>query len=99
MAPVTCKIDNPVALSYFARGLRPLLALGPDATPHAVYAEVAKERQSGLLPSLPIMCQVFELAANAEQWSFPVAAVPDSYACARSQLFPTTVDVGPGDAG
>jgi len=68
--PVTCTIDNPAALHYFARWVDPLLKLGPDATPEQVahQLQTIANQSSG-----PITCSVYALAQRAEGWHFAVS--------------------------
>jgi hypothetical protein len=77
--PIFCAIDNPAALHYYAAALKPLIALGPNATPAQVQSKLAWEMRHGgphgevLTGTLPIQCQVFQLAAHYWRWSFPYA--------------------------
>ena len=67
--PLTCTIDSPAALHYFARWVDPLLKLGVDATPQQVTDQLQRTaRQS----SGPITCSVYALAQRAEDWHFAV---------------------------
>jgi hypothetical protein len=68
--PVTCTIDSPAALHYFARWVDPMLKLGPDATPEQVAHQLQgiADQSSG-----PITCSVYALAQRAEGWHFAVS--------------------------
>ena len=68
--PLTCKIDSPAALRYFARWVDPLLKLGPDATPEQVANELQRVAKQS---SGPITCSVYSLAQRAEDWHFAVS--------------------------
>jgi hypothetical protein len=74
--PIFCTIDNPAALHYYAAALEPLIALGPNATPGQVQSKLAWEMRHGgpdgdvLTGTLPIQCQLFQLAAHYWRWSF-----------------------------
>jgi hypothetical protein len=76
VGPIFCTIDNPLALNYYAKALKPLLALGPNARPGRVQIQLAKEMRGGgpngqrLTGTYPIQCQVFQLAAHRWRWSF-----------------------------
>jgi hypothetical protein len=84
--PIFCTIDNPVALKYYAAALKPLLALGANASPGQVQSKLAWEMRHGgpgkevLTGTYPIQCQVFQLAAHYWRWSFsytpPYCSIP-----------------------
>jgi hypothetical protein len=67
--PLTCTIDSPAALHYFARWVDPLLKLGPDATPEQVANQLQRVAKQS---SGPITCSVYALAQRAEDWHFAV---------------------------
>jgi hypothetical protein len=77
IAPIFCTIDDPVALNYYARALKPLLVLGPRPT--QVKSVLAWEFHHGgpngeaLTGTYPIQCQVFQLAAHYWRWHFSYA--------------------------
>lgn len=95
MAPITCKADAPGALRYYAASLKPLLSLGPNATPGDVQRTLVHEFSRGLIHSVPMECQVYELAALGEDWQFTVAADPNGYGCSSAQLYPTSDQATP----
>ena len=76
VGPIFCTIDNPRALSYYAKALKPLLALGPHAKSGQVQIQLSKEMRGGgphgqrLTGTIPIQCQVFQLAAHRWRWGF-----------------------------
>jgi hypothetical protein len=77
IGPLFCTIDDPVALSWYAKPLRPLLALGPNASPGAVGTALQATLKHS---SYPQLCQIYGLAARAERWHFavdPVAVTAD----------------------
>jgi hypothetical protein len=76
VGPIFCTVDNPAALRYYAAALRPLIALGADARPGRVRSVLAWEYRHGgphgeaLTGTLPIQCEVFQLASHYWRWSF-----------------------------
>lgn len=76
--PLTCTIDSPAALHYFARWVEPLLKLGVDATPQQVTNQLQRTAKQS---SGPITCSVYALAQRAEDWHFavnPASGVTDA---------------------
>lgn len=68
MGPVFCVVDNPVALSYYAKLGKHLFALGPSASPDQVVSAIRADRGNS---TLPILCETYRLADWREQWRFP----------------------------
>lgn len=73
ISPLFCTIDNPTALKYYAKPLKPLLALGPNASPLAVENELKKN--FALTGTFPIQCEVYQLAQHRWGWNFAVGPV------------------------
>jgi hypothetical protein len=76
MGPLFCVVDNPIALTYFAKQGRHVFALGPNATPWAVAHALHLDYSTG-----PITCSIYQLAAWREHWSFgipPTDQIPEA---------------------
>jgi hypothetical protein len=78
MEPLFCdtnagKVDNPLALRYFAPMARETFPLGPDATPSQVTDALIDDYTHGA--SIPTLCSIYQLAAWKNHWSFGISIV------------------------
>jgi hypothetical protein len=71
VSPLFCKIDNPVALQFYARLAPGLFALGASATPQQASAALASSVTFRHATNAEA-CAAYQLAAWWKQWKFAV---------------------------
>ncbi len=78
MEPLFCdtsagRVDNPLAVRYFAPMAKQTFSLGSDATPSQVTDALIDDYTHGA--SIPTLCSIYQLAAWRNHWSFGISIV------------------------